>query len=100
MSINKIIRDALLPLNVPVAYQVYAGQQTTYITFFRYNERGILLADDGEQRTRHSVQVDIWGKGDIELLAEQVKTTLETVGFRRHSFFEDYEKDTKTYHKA
>ena len=100
MSINKIIRDALLPLGVPVMYQVYTGTEQTYITFFRYNERGAILADDFEQVTRHSVQVDVWGKGDIESLAEQVKTKLQAAGFIRHSFFEDFEKDTKTYHKA
>lgn len=100
MSINKIIRDALLPLGVPVMYMVYTGTEQTYITFFRYNERGAILADDSEQVTRHSVQVDVWGKGDIESLAEQVKTKLQAIGFIRHSYFEDFEKDTKTYHKA
>lgn len=100
MSINKIIRDALLPLGVPVMYMTYTGTETTYITFFRYNEKGALLADDEEQTTRHSVQVDIWGKGNIENLSEQVKKTLQAIGFIRHSFFENYEKDTKTYHKA
>lgn len=100
MSINKIIRDALLPLGVPVMYMTYTGTATTYITFFRYNERGVLSADDDEQVTRNSVQVDIWGKGDIELLAESVKDNLQAIGFRRVGFFEDYEKDTKIYHKA
>ena len=100
MSINKIIRDTLLPLGVPVMYQVYTGTETTYITFFRYNERGALQADDTEQMTRYSVQVDIWGKGDIEALTEGVKDQLQAIGFVRNSFFEDYEKDTKIYHKA
>lgn len=100
MSINKIIRDALLPLGVPVMYMTYTGTTTTYITFFRYNEKGALLADDTEQMTRHSIQVDVWGKGDIESLTESVKTNLQAIGFIRHSFFENYEKDTKTYHKA
>lgn len=100
MSINKIIRDALLSLGVPVMYMTYTGTATTYITFFRYNERGALSADDEEQVTKHSVQVDVWGKGDIESLAESVKKTLQAIGFRRVGFFEDYEKDTKIYHKA
>lgn len=100
MNINKLIRDTLLPLNVPVMKQVYTGTATTYITFFFYNERGILNADNEEQATRYSIQVDVWGKGDIEDLAKQVKERLEIVGFSRIAFFEDYEKDTKIYHKA
>lgn len=100
MSINKIIRDALLPLGVPVMYMTYTGTATTYITFFRYNERGALQADDKEQLTRYSVQVDIWGKGDIESLTESVKDQLQAIGFVRNSYFEDFEKETKTYHKA
>ncbi|MEK5332016.1 hypothetical protein [Lysinibacillus sp. FSL W8-0992] len=100
MSINKIIRDALLPLGVPVMYMTYTGTATTYITFFRYNERGALQADDKEQLTRHSVQVDIWGKEDIEALTESVKDQLQAIGFVRNSYFEDFEKETKTYHKA
>lgn len=100
MSINKIIRDALLPLGVPVMYMTYTGTATTYITFFRYNERGALQADDKEQLTRHSVQVDVWGKEDIEALTESVKDQLQAIGFVRNSYFEDFEKETKTYHKA
>lgn len=100
MSINKIIRDALLPLGAPVMYMTYTGTATTYITFFRFNERGILNADDEEQATRHSIQVDIWGKGDIESLANSVKQNLQAIGFMRTGYFEDYEKDTKIYHKA
>lgn len=100
MSINKIIREALLPLKVPVMYMTYTGAETTYITFFRYNERGALQADDTERLTRYSVQVDVWGKGDIEVLTESVKNQLQAIGFVRISFFEDYEKETKIYHKA
>lgn len=100
MSINKIIRDALLPLGVPVMYQAYTGTETTYITFFKYNEQGTLRADDKERRLRHSLQVDVWGDGDIETLTQQVKIKLQAIGFERVSFFEDYEQETKTYHKA
>lgn len=100
MSINNIVITTLSTLKVPVEYLVYTGTASTYITFFKYNEKGTMQADDEEQMTRHSVQVDIWGKGNIEALTKQVKTNLQAVGFTRVGFFEGYEKDTKLYHKA
>lgn len=100
MNVNQLVRNALLALGVPVQKLVYTGTAITYITYFFYNEREALKADDAEQVAQYSIQVDVWGKGDIESLAESVKTTLQAIGFRRVGFFEDYEKDTKIYHKA
>ena len=100
MSVNQLVRNTLLSLGIPVQKLVYTGTATTYITYFFYNEREALKADDEEQVARYSVQVDVWGKGDIESLAESVKQNLVAIGFRRVGFFEDYERDTKIYHKA
>lgn len=100
MSLSKLIRDTLLPIGLPVANTVYNGKEEPYIVFSKYNERGALMADDKEQNTRHSIQVSVFGKGDIESYIEQVKIKLQTVGFVRNSYFEDYEKDTKLHHKA
>lgn len=99
MSINKFIIDILSAI-APVAYMVYRGNQKPYITFFKYNEQTIINADDSEQRISHSVQVDIWGDGDIELLSQKVKKKMTEAGFYRVGYFEDYEKDTGMYHKA
>lgn len=100
MTINQLVLNALKTLGVPVQKLVYTGTQSTYITYFFYNERGILTADDAEEMARHSIQVDVWGKGDIESLAESVKEKMIAIGCSRVGFFEDYEKDTKLYHKA
>lgn len=100
MSINKIIRDALLPLGVPVSYLVHTGTATTYIVFSFYDERAALKADDEEVKTRHCVQMDVYGKGDIEQLTKDAKNALEAIGCVRNSYFEDFEEDTKLYHKA
>src|SRR5690606_41428191 len=70
MSVNQLVRNTLLSLGVPVQKLVYTGTATTYITYFFYNEMEALKADDDEQIARYSVQVDVWGKGDIEALAE------------------------------
>ncbi|WP_044895962.1 tail completion protein gp17 [Bacillus alveayuensis] len=100
MSLNKLIMDTLSPLGVPVSFQRYTGTATTYITFFEFNQQSALNADDSEQNTQHSIQVDIWSKGDYTNLVQQVKNALNGVGFFRTSEAEFYEDDTKIYHKV
>jgi hypothetical protein len=100
MSLNKLIIDTLSPLGVPVAFHRYTGTATTYITFFEFNQRSAMNADDSEQNTQHSIQVDIWSKGDYTNLVQQVKNALNGVGFFRTSEAEFYEDDTKIYHKV
>lgn len=100
MSLNDLITTTLAPTKVPVHFQKYTGKATTYITFFEYNQQGILFADDSEQRTRHSMQVDVWSTGDYDSLVEQVKELLRNEGFTRNSETEFYENDTQTYHKV
>jgi hypothetical protein len=100
MSLNKLIIDTLSPLGVPVNFQRYTGNETTYITFFEYNQQPGLNADDSEQVTEHYIQVDIWSKGDYTNLVQQVKDALNGVGFFRTSETELYEPDTQIFHKV
>lgn len=98
--INKLIKDTLSSLGVPVSFQTYSGNEKTYITFFSYNEQGEEWAENKEIATCFYVQVDIWSKFDYVKLEEKIKQAMEPVGFRRVSAQELYESDTKTFHKA
>lgn len=100
MSLNSLIINTLAPTGVPVEFQNYGGSQTTYITFFEYNQQGDLHGDDEELNTRYSLQVDIWSQGNYIPLVKQVKTLLKGIGFIRNSETEFYEKDTQIYHKV
>lgn len=100
MNLNNLIISTLAPTSVPVAFQKYSGIDTTYITFFAYNEQGVLFGDDMELNTRYSVQVDIWSKGDYTDLVNQTKELLIAAGFTRNSGTEFFEMDTKIYHKV
>lgn len=100
MNLNSLIISTLAPTNVPVAFLKYSGTLTTYISFFAYNEQGVLFGDDMELNTRYSVQVDIWSKGDFTNLVKQTKDLLIAAGFTRNSGTEFFEDDTKTYHKV
>lgn len=98
--INKLIIDTLKPLNVPVAFQIYSGSESTYITFFEYLEQGEAFADDCEESTGYYIQVDIWSKGDYSTLNTQLINILQNAGFMRISSQDLYEPDTGIYHRG
>jgi hypothetical protein len=100
MSLNPMILNTLKPLNVPVSFQTYTGTALTYITFFEFNQTPAFHADDEEIQSNHSIQIDIWSKGDYIELVKQVKTEMNKVGFKRTFETELYESDTKIYHKV
>jgi hypothetical protein len=100
MSLNSMIIDVLSPIGVPVDFQKYIGEESTYITFLLYDESGFLFADDTEQETAYYVQIDVWSKNDYTDLVDQVKSILSNAGFAKTSAVDLYEQDTKIYHKA
>ncbi|MEX3621864.1 hypothetical protein [Viridibacillus arvi] len=100
MSLNKLIIDTLKPTGVPVAFFTYSGVATTYITFFQYNEMGVVFAEDSEQETRHSIQIDVWSKGNYVDVVKQVKKLLKEQGFSRKTAHDLFEDDTKIFHKV
>lgn len=99
MNLNKLIIDTLSPL-VLTLFQTYSGSIFPHITFFEVNQQSALNADDEEELTTHSLQVDVWSLGDYTSLVEQVKTSLIAIGFTRSFETEFYENDTKIYHKV
>lgn len=99
MSLNSDIISTLSPI-APTDFHEYTGSATTYMTFFTYNQRSGLFADDDEQTTVYSIQLDIFGKGNIETVVKQAKNALKAIGFRRTSEIEMYNIDTKTYRKS
>lgn len=98
MSVNKLVISTLSSI-APIAFHEYTGTETTYMTFFTYNERAGLIADDDEISTVFSIQLDIYSKGNVEELSEQVVQALKALGFRRTTGMQLYEKTTKTYRK-
>ncbi|MET3507035.1 tail completion protein gp17 [Halalkalibacter oceani] len=97
---NQLVLSILEPLGVPVAFQTYTGDKTTYITFFEYNQQGALSADDEEIKTVHSLQVDVWSQGNYVQLVKDVKNAMKQAGFIRAFETEFYEDDTDYYHKV
>ena len=100
MNINTLVVNTLKALAVPVSFQNYQGKETTYITFFEYNQQGEQYADDTEIGTGHFIQIDVWSKADYTALVGSVKNAMINAGFRRLSEIDLYENDTHIYHKG
>jgi len=99
--IKKIITDTLKPLNVPIRFQQYTGNEDTYITFFSYLEKTEFSYDDEEKAVGHYVQVDIFSKKDYSEIEKEVKKLMKAAGFiRKPSGFEYFEPETKIYQKS
>lgn len=97
---NKLIMDALTPLDIPISFQVYNGSNTPYLTFFIINDKGEMYADDEEIATGYYIQIDIFSKGSYTDLVEKINKLMKKSGFtRRPSGPESYEDNTKLYHK-
>lgn len=65
------------PLGILVRSQFLLDEDSNpyiYITFFEYNQKGSLYADDEEQQTSHYILVDICRLGNYSKLTEQVNS--------------------------
>ncbi|MCB2311608.1 hypothetical protein LGL55_10615 [Clostridium tagluense] len=96
---NKLIIDTLEVLGVPVSFQKYSGNASTYITFFNYLENVESYANNEETSIVYYIQVDVWSKDDYEILIKNVLELLKLAGFKRTYVSEMYEDDTEIYHK-
>lgn len=99
MNINKIIKDTLVPLNLPVLYRKYSGDKDTYITFFTISNSDDDYSNDYEETEVFSLQIDLWTKRDPTELKKEIKKALKSK-FYDITYQDLYEEDTKIYHIA
>lgn len=86
-----------------LGYEVYwqlRPQTFPSLTFSFINEVGQDFADDQEITTDILCQVDVWSKGDYTELIKQVKVKMKEIEFFRSSEYDDFEEDTRIYHKV
>lgn len=74
----------------------------THITFTTLNEKVCCYSDDKIEAYEYVVQVDVWSKNGKEalVLKNKVRELLQKNGFCFQDTLDQYEKDTKIYHKA
>jgi len=99
VSLNKLIKETLEPLGVPVSFANYNNTADTYIVFLEYNQAPRINADDEELITKHFLQVDVFSKGNFLDLVKQLKKRMKAVGFARMFESETYDEDMKMFRK-
>ena len=72
----------------------------THITFCYMSDTDTQHSDDTNEAEEYYIQVDVWSKEDCFLLKRKVKKLLKNAGFTYFAGNDDYEQDTKLYHKA
>jgi hypothetical protein len=83
-------------------YQIRAPSGLAkYVTFFELTNFDSEFADDTAVASEIHLQVDVWVVGgSTSAIADQVDTTMKTLGFKRTGGADLYEEDTNIYHKA
>lgn len=75
------------------------GTAEPYVTYFEITNFEATHADDDELQSEIHFQVDIWSKGNTGPPSSEVVRVMKSLGFRRTGAIDQFEKDTKTYHK-
>lgn len=71
-----------------------------YVTFFELTNFDGDFADNKPQRSEIHFQFDIWSFTNPAPIAQEVNKALQEKGFYRTGATDQYEKETKTYHKV
>lgn len=85
---NRLIREALLPLGYPVVFKTYNGTAQEYI-IFNYWSSPTAHADDNEWLTSYTIQIDFFTPGNFLTTAKQIESRMKEQGFMR--VFDDSE---------
>ena len=99
------VKSALMPIS-PAAHNKYRGTQTTYITFFMYNEQAEAYAENEPIEQGTYWQIDLWRKKndpdatDLFGLKDRIISALKQLGFEDFTVQDLYESDTDTDHIA
>lgn len=74
----------------------------THITFMPLNEKVCCYSDDRIEAYEYVIQVDVWSENGKEALElkNKVRELLQKADFYFQDTLDQYEKDTKIYHKA
>ncbi|MDK0850797.1 hypothetical protein P5F25_02590 [Clostridium perfringens] len=102
-DIIALVYDSLESLNIPVIEGWYDKEiNKTYITVHEYLDLEDGFEDDNPSEIEHNIQVDIWSKDGIEAskLKSKVRKLLKKNNFDYDDGQDQYETDTKIYHKG
>lgn len=102
-DIIALVCDSLDSLDVPIIEGWYDKElNKTHITVHEYLDQEDEFEDDNPSEIEHNIQVDIWSKDGIEAskFKNKVKRLLKKNNFNYDNGQDQYEPDTKIYHKG
>lgn len=99
-NINELIETTLAPTNLPVSFQTYDEDETTYITYLQYMGQGESYSDDEEEISGHYIQVNVYSLGNYNTIVTQVKLLMKEANFKKTTEIDLYEDKTKYFHKG
>ena len=78
--IHNEIKQALETLGVPVEFHTYSGDETTYITYFQFDEEASFNANDQEIATNLYYQINVISKDNYRQLVKDTKQKMSEMG--------------------
>jgi hypothetical protein len=99
MNMIDYVSDALSGLGVQANWNVRPASFPS-ITFATYNSRGEEYGDGKLTGTGHYIQIDVWSKNDYTALVDSTKAAMNAAGFSWQDENDNFEDDTKIYHKV
>ncbi len=81
MNVDKLLKQTLEALGVPVARLKYDGKAKTFITYQLVVGRDTHFTDDDSEAEEFTYRVDIYSQSDYIALMRRTKTALKAAGF-------------------
>ena len=100
INISEFIESTLSTVNVPICFQTYDEDETTYITYLQYLGQGERYADDVEEIKGHYIQINVFSLSNYNDLVSQVKELMLVADFKLTTEIDLYEEKTKYFHKG
>lgn len=95
------IKKILSNLNVPVEHLKYKGQERTYVVWTIIDEQPASASDDEIDYSEVTVDIDIFSVSNYLSLMSSIKKIMkENEWMWQGDSKEDYEEDTKLYHRT
>ena len=99
MNINPLIEKAFENYNVPIEYMTFTGKADKYLTYYTWKEEPDDFCDDENNIEVAFGTIDIFSKGNLKDILNDVKNILKSNGFLVTDVASEmYEEDTKYYH--
>lgn len=99
-DINKVVRETLLPLDIPVFFGARKECPLPCVIFTINNESADTFWEDEEAVTKYKVTINIFSRGNYIQYKKQVKKLMEGNGFIRTSIPEViYQEDVEIFNQ-